>query len=258
MRAAMSPPSPAERANKFLRQHDGAREAFARLSGPARNAALPVLFGNGRGLKVRTGPSTLMRLVSSVEKEVESVLLDQVIPGQTVYDVGANIGWFSLLAARKVGPSGRVVAFEPSIANASFATKNAVSNGFDDLLVVPAAVSDEDGWATFSNETSLKGKLSASGGVRVPVLSLDHWIAQTGERPPQVVKIDVEGAEGSALRGMRETLREHRPTLIIELHDTGGEVADFLDDVGYSHQPIDHGAPTREAPWWVHVLATPA
>jgi hypothetical protein len=54
---------------------------------------------------------------------------------------------------------------------------------------------------------------------------------------------------------MRQTLNTHKPALIIELHDTNAEVADLLDEAGYRHQPIDHDASTRDAPWWVHVLA---
>jgi FkbM family methyltransferase len=249
--------SPAERANGFLRRHQGVHRAFNKLSVPARNAPLPVLVGNGRGLRLCSGDSTMLRLLSSVEPEVESTLLGLLEPGETVFDVGANIGWFSLLAARKVGPSGRVVAFEPSIANAAYCKRNAASNGFANITVIPAAVGDRDGWASFAAGSSLKGRLSDEGGDEVPIISLDTWLTATGQAPPQLIKLDIEGAEGAALRGMSETLRAERPALIIELHDTNAEVADLLDAAGYEHRPIDHDGSTRDAPWWVHVLAMP-
>lgn len=218
---------------------------------------MPVVLGNGRGLRVCTGPSTLLRLVSSIEGEVESALLDLLHPGATVFDIGANIGWFSLLAARRVGPAGRVIAFEPSIPNAAMAKRNAAVNHLQNLTVVPAAVGDRDGWASFSADSSLKGKVTDDGEVIVPILSLDSWLVETGEAPPDVLKIDVESAEASVLRGMSETMRAAKLTLIIELHGTNDEVADLLDAAGYTHHPIDHAAPTRDAPWWVHVLARP-
>ena len=199
----------------------------------------------------------MLRLVSTVESEVESALLGLLRPGDTVYDIGANIGWFSLLAARKVGPGGAVVAFEPSISNAAYCKSNAAANQLGNIAVIPAAVGDRDGWATFAADTSLKARLSDQGRERVPILSLDRWLSETGQPPPQVIKMDVEGAECAALRGMGGVLREQRPTLIIELHDSNAAVAELLDAAGYRHRPIDHPGSTREAPWWVHVLAEP-
>jgi hypothetical protein len=69
------------------------------------------------------------------------------------------------------------------------------------------------------------------------------------------MKIDVEGAEAGVLRGMMRTLRSLKPALVIELHNTGIEVADLLDEAGYRHGLIESSASTREGPWWAHVLA---
>jgi FkbM family methyltransferase len=247
--------STAARANEFLRHHPRALSAAHRLTIPARRTPLPVLAGNGRGLRVRVGPSTLTRIVSRIETEVEDALLHAIQPGDVVYDVGANIGWFSLLAARRVGPTGQVVAFEPAPANVRYIRSNATSNRLANIVAVPAAVSDHDGWGDFIADGSLKGHLG-TGGDPVPVVSLDTWAAS--HAPPSVLKIDVEGAEGAVLRGMLSTLHALGPTLIIELHDTGTEVADLLDSAGYSHRPIGCDGATRDAPWWAHVLASPA
>jgi FkbM family methyltransferase len=239
-----------------------------------RRSALPILGGAGRGLRVRFGDSALMRAVSRAEAQVEDAFLALLRPGDVVYDVGANIGWYSLLAARAVGASGRVLAFEPTVQNASLATANAIGNGFANVTVIPAAVTDEDGWATFLHRGSLEGRLSKDdteaqakrrarlqpkplGSSVVPVLSLDRWIAKANQPPPRVLKIDVEGAEVGVLRGMRQTLRSARPALVIELHATQAEVADVLDEADYEHSLIETGGPTREGPWWAHVLARP-
>jgi FkbM family methyltransferase len=245
-----------------------------RLTQPARRSALPVLGGSGRGLRVRVGES-VMRVSGRGEPEVERAMLDLLSPGDVVFDVGANIGWYSLLASRAVGPRGSVLAFEPSLENAVLAQQNAAVNNLANITVVPAALTDRDGWLTFLNKGSLEGRLekddSAAQAERrtarvaqvesrtlVPITTLDSWLEQTGQRPPDLVKIDVEGAEVGVLRGMERTLRGAGPTLIIELHGTREEVADLLDGFDYEHRAIEQGLPTREAAWWAHIVARPA
>jgi FkbM family methyltransferase len=198
-----------------------------------------------------------MRVVSSLETEVEAAFFACLQLDATVYDIGANVGWFSLLAARSVGAGGRVIAFEPSIENAAVLQANARSNGFSNITAIPAGVADRDGWDGFSAASSLQGHLDPSGSELVPLIAVDSWLTTTGERPPEVVKIDVEGAEAAVLRGMTPTLRSSRPTLIIELHNTANEVANILDSVGYRHSLIDAPGEVRGAPWWAHVIGRP-
>jgi FkbM family methyltransferase len=260
-------------ANAFLRGHKLARATEKRLTRPVRRAPLPILTGAGRGLRVRFGDSALTRAVSRVEPQVEDTLLGLLKPGDVFYDVGANIGWYSMLASRVVGRSGKVIAFEPSVSNAALLQENTSANGLANVTAIPAAVTDQEGWASFIYGGSLQGRLSkvdtaahakrrsrqkiSSRASMVPILSLDSWIAQTSQPPPTLLKIDVEGSEVGVLRGMTHTLLTARPTLVIELHDTRTEVADLLDGAGYEHAPIDAEASTREGPWWAHILARP-
>jgi FkbM family methyltransferase len=242
------------------------------LTGPARRTALPILRGNARGLRVSFGESNLSRIVRAAESQVEDKLLELVRPGDVVYDLGANIGWYSLLAARRVGPGGQVVAFEPAIENAAHLQRNAASNGFANIVVVPAAVSDRNGWAMFLNRGSLESRLEESdddaqakrrasqvresrGRTPVPMVTLDAWISAAEQAPPSLVKIDIEGAEIGALGGMKATLRTAKPMLIIELHGTRDAVLDLLDSSDYEYEAIESELPMREAPGGVHVLA---
>jgi FkbM family methyltransferase len=242
------------------------------LTGPARLTALPILRGNGRGLRVSFGESNLSRVVRGAESQVEDKLLEIVRPGDIVYDLGANIGWYSLLAARRVGPTGQVIAFEPAIENAAHLQRNSASNGFANIVVVPAAVSDRDGWAMFLNRGSLQGRLDkpdddiqakrlakqvgkSRGRTPVPMVTLDAWIAEAEQMPPSLIKIDIEGAEIGALGGMKSTLRTAKPALIIELHGTRDAILDLLDQSDYEYEAIESDLPMREAPRGVHVLA---
>jgi FkbM family methyltransferase len=252
-----------------------AREVQHRLTQPVRRAAVPVLRGNGRGLRVRFGESALTRAFAPVEQSVENAIIERLHVGDVFYDIGANIGWYSLLAARIVGPRGRVIAFEPSIDNAALVQHNAAVNHFANVTTVCAALTDEDRWMTFLDTGNLQGRLdkddSHAHGERhakaerkpvkrripVPVAKLDSWLAQTGQPAPTLVKIDVEGAEAGVLRGMQRTLAHARPTLVIELHGTREQVADELDAAGYQHAPIQANVPTREAPPLGHLLARP-
>jgi FkbM family methyltransferase len=251
------------------------RSVQHRLTQPVRRTAVPVLNGTGRGLRVQFGESTLARAFKTVEGRVETAIIGELADGKVFYDVGANIGWYSLLAARVVGPGGRVLAFEPSLSNASLAQHNASVNRFANVTVVCAALTDEDGWLTFLDKGNLQGRLDKDdfeaqaefrakrdqrvlGRSPVPVARLDSWLEQTGQPVPDVVKIEVEGAELGVLRGMARTIAASGPTLVIELHRTSQAVADFLDAAGYEHAPIEFAGPTREAPPLVHVLARPA
>jgi FkbM family methyltransferase len=262
--------------SRLARALRSGRTASARraLTAPARRVAIPVLNGPGRGLRVRFGETDISRAVGPLEAEAEDAFLGLLRPGDVVYDIGANIGWYSLLAARCVGSAGHVVAFEPRLENAACVQRNAATNRFANLTVVPAAVSDRDGWATFLDKGSLRSRLDTDGaapggnkrGPRepqtraetvVPVLTLDSWIAQANQSQPNVIKMDVEGAEISALPGMSETLRSAMPTLIIELHGTGEAVADLLDGLNYEHRLIGSDTATRDARWRGHVLARP-
>ncbi|HEV3047484.1 MAG TPA: FkbM family methyltransferase [Solirubrobacteraceae bacterium] len=244
------------------------------IRGALGRSALPVLAGYGRGLRVRVGASNI-RVASPGEPVLERTVLDLLSPGDVFYDLGANIGWYSLLAARKVGPEGCVVAFEPLLRNAFYAQRNANTNRLHNITVIPAAVSDRDGWLSFFMAGSLMGRLDKddfegqarhrakqdrSGGrhALVPVVALDSWLAQTGQRPPRIVKIDVEGAEVGVLKGMRETIAAVRPILIVELHGTRERLADELEAIGYEHRLIESDLPTREGgEYGLHVLAKP-
>ena len=244
------------------------------LTQPLRRVPMPILAGNGRGLRVRVGESVI-RVATRLERRVEDSFLGLLSPGDVFYDIGANIGWYSLLAARAVGPDGRVFAFEPLLENARYAQRNAQTNGLENMTVVPAAVTDENGWVTLLVRGSLMSRLEKDdseaqaerrrkrniefeGRRFVPATTLDSWLAETGQPAPTIVKIDVEGAETGVLRGMRETLATAKPVLIIELHATQGDVAAELDRAGYQHSAIETDDPTRQAPNWAHILAMPA
>jgi FkbM family methyltransferase len=154
-------------------------------------------------------------------------LQDYVSPGDCAYDIGANRGQSTLFIAKRVGASGQVVAFEPVPCNVEDLRENIDANGLTQVIVAPFAAAAENGTCEFlfDDDVPTQGRLSLEGqspqlpNVRrfnVSTIRLDD--AFQAWRPPQFMKIDVEGGAGAVLAGAHEILHVHRPTVLVELH----------------------------------------
>jgi len=179
-----------------------------------------------------------------------------VRPGDSVFDVGANIGFFSTLLSRLVGQTGRVVAFEPEPENLRLLRLNLDANDCRNVTVVPSAVGAEAGTATFSLDAATgstghlggaptAGELAVGTGkvrlIETPVETIDGVVERLGV-VPDVVKMDIEGGEIDALTGASATLTTHRPVVLSELAgDRGTEVVVFLDRLGYRMWDLESG-----------------
>ena len=155
------------------------------------------------------------------EPEVCALFRRILRPGMNVLDLGANIGFFSLLAASLVGPSGHVQAVEPNPVNVRLLEASRRANAFDQLSVLQVAASSEHGLlvlhTSYSNGTTagLPDDVAAVLNAHtVPALRLDDVLPAA--RPISLVKIDVEGAEYLALRGCEAMLRRDRPPIVSE------------------------------------------
>jgi FkbM family methyltransferase len=173
------------------------------------------------GLRV-SGPaeswSVLGQLAAGRFERFEAAqFAESIRPGMTVLDIGANIGYYTLLAARGVGPSGRVYAFEPDARSRSGLERNLRLNQMGNVTVIPKAVSDTAGrQPLYLSDSAAKSGLSRSMAedsvvdtTIVDTVRIDDLLE--GARV-DVVKMDIEGHEPAALRGMRETL-ERSPDL---------------------------------------------
>lgn len=155
------------------------------------------------------------------EPAVTRAFRTRLRPGMTVVDVGANIGYFSLLSASLVGSTGSVIAVEPNPRNVKALYASAARNGFRHVHVFQAAASDECG-LLFLNVDSSNGTVSPAKGdiddmlsrETVPALTLDTIIEPS--RRVDLIKLDTEGAEYKVLRGARKFLSASRPTIISE------------------------------------------
>src|SRR5712691_602322 len=98
-----------------------------------RNQEETIQRGAGKGLRFNAGPSNIGFILGNADPDVQNALQTLVHPGDVIYDVGANVGFFTVIAARLTGPSGRVVAFEPIDENRHVLEANARSNGFSQV-----------------------------------------------------------------------------------------------------------------------------
>ncbi len=183
-------------------------------------AVMRVLQGPLRGARWVAGASDAGCWLGSYEAEVQQLLVARVRPGAVVYDLGANAGFFTLLAARLAGPTGKVYAFEPLPANLEILRRHVALNRCANVTVVPAAVSDRDGRARFegAGSTARLAGDTAAGAIDVATVRIDSLIARGELAPATLVKLDVEGGELAALQGMAGLLRDARPPLLLELH----------------------------------------
>lgn len=207
-----------------------------------KEAVLPVLMGPLAGTKWVAGSATHGAWLGTYERSKHRLFADAVKPRQTVFDIGAHVGFYSVLSSKMVGPEGRVFAFEPLPRNLRYLRKHIRLNAIKNVFVVDAAVADETGTALFQEaERGEMGKLSVNGGIPVRVVSIDELVAGGALPRPDIIKMDIEGGETLALRGMRETLQRYRPTLFLATHgkDINADCFAFLESLGLRAKPLD-------------------
>lgn len=197
------------------------------------------------------------------EPHVTSVMRNILQPGMTMIDMGANIGYFTLLASHQLGPAGRVIAFEPNHLNCNLIYMSSLINGFENIDIFPVAVGD--GYTPFvldlqdgsngavstevsTSTSSIHLKEGLGDGVNHSYLLhrkltctvlLDHVLADL----PQidVIKMDIEGSEYRALCGMKQLIQQHRPIIFSEFAPASLQGVSHVSGETYLQALIDHG-----------------
>lgn len=238
---------------------------FELAANRVRNQDGEIQQGVGRGLRFNTGKSIAGYLLGTAEPDMQAALKAIVRDGMTVYDLGANVGFISMIAARLVGPQGHVVSFEPVPANARQIKYNASLNKFSHVIVREEAMSDKEGCATFQvTDFPTTGRLDTggvneakTGEVTVAVRRLDAVVTEASLPLPDLMKIDVEGAEADVLEGASQTLATARPIMLIELHGTNEAIKGALESRNYTPHILFSRASITDAHWNAHVIAVP-
>jgi FkbM family methyltransferase len=210
-----------------------------------------ILRGLASGYRICVSPAEqLGYLLGTDEPHLQKAIRNHVAAGDTVYDIGANVGYVSLSLAKKVGPAGRVIAFEPVPANSDAFLRNIEINGITNVRLLKLAASDKPGEAIIRvaenpSTASLVWHRNdpSAAQLHINTAAIDDLVEAGEFNHPKFVKIDVEGAEGSVLQGMRRTIAAARPVLFVECSEAGREQAwHLLRELNYQCESAITGA----------------
>ena len=184
------------------------------------------------------------------EDEIRSMQHALAAPGAAFYDIGANVGYFSLSVA-VLFPHVNIMAFEPVEEHLRLFRQHMDLNDIHRIQIFPMAVAGHTGKVMFSNlgkhegNTYKKDSALVEEGVfsiAVDATTVDDFVA-AGNKPPSLLKIDVEGAELDVLKGAKQTLEQYHPDILLATHDVHiagirQACVDFLEGMGYSLTPV--------------------
>ena len=216
-----------------------------------RGTVVSVKGGINKGVSWIVGSSTHGCWLGTYESEKQDLIAKLVQPGMVVWDVGANAGFYTLAFARLVGDMGYVYAFEPYAENANNLLRHLRLNEISKVTLVQAALGARDGLIGFRvTESSSMGYTSQEENTYlVPAVSVDEFLARHPGALPDLIKIDIEGAETDLLLGATQLLRDSSPVVVLALHGQAqsNQCTELLTSLGYSLYYLD-GYPVAETP----------
>jgi len=184
-----------------------------------KNTVMRVRAGLNKDMKWVKGSGIHSCWLGLYEPYKQRAIEPFVRPGMTVFDVGANAGFYTLAFSRLVGSDGCVLAFEPLAENVNNLLRHVRINRLDNVILVQAAIANRSGIEGFKvGEDNSTGSISGGETYKVPALTLDDLVEDKVACVPDVIKIDVEGAESLVLEGARKLLSAKKTTLFVALH----------------------------------------
>lgn len=242
----------------------------------AADGVVDVAAGYGKGLKMnlirdKANPQNIYYWLGLHELDTQHLFAKLIKPGFIVYDIGAYIGFFSLLAARLAGSNGRVYAFEPLPENLKRLKLNISLNAMENaVFCIPKAVFDKTGnvpfydigrddWGRLGEAISPTEKGRLEPRAIVKTVSLDEFVFQEGNPAPDLIKIDVEGREGKVLAGASRLLKKFKPIIICEVHypEAARQVYEELSRLGYEFKDLKEKKLNYVRSYCGHIIARP-
>jgi len=221
--------------------------------------------GAAKGLWLEIDPrGSKSYLEGYYELAIQDALQKYLHEGDVFYDIGAHVGYFSMIAARMIGLTGQVEAFEAAPENAAAMEQHIRRNGFTQIRINPVAVWSSCGSVSF--RSPLRGGMAGTAvlpsgdsvlsplDIDVKAITLDSLL--NDHRPPTLIKMDVEGAEAEVLLGANKLFEKHRPALICEVHtpEAATSVQEWLASKDYTFEWITK---TKEETLPRHLVADP-
>jgi FkbM family methyltransferase len=208
-----------------------------------KNTRLFILQGKLKWKKWIKGSGVNGYWLGIYELDKQKFFIEKVKKGDVVFDIGAQSGFYSLLAAELSGENGKVFSFEPLPQNIFYLKKNIEINNCQNIKVIEAAVSENPGILKFERgNNNFTGRIGDGGDLEVKAVSIDNLINKKALPIPNVIKIDVEGAEFDVLKGAQIALK-NKPIIFLSIHRINSHIhsdcVNMLKNLSYEIIPID-------------------
>jgi FkbM family methyltransferase len=179
-------------------------------------------------------------LIGGVYEPFEtSIVKKEIKSGDTVLDIGANIGYYTLILAKQVGKEGKVWAFEPEPNNFALLKKNITVNNYKNVILEQVAVTSKTGTSSYKY-TRIHDSSQMHGGIKINTIELDDYF-KNYEGNIDFIKMDIEGAEGLAIKGMSDILQKSKNIKILTEFWPVGLEAVGTDPEEYLNMLSDYG-----------------
>ena len=184
---------------------------------------VPILRTAARGKKWIAGSGAHSQWLGIHEVGKKKLYQKTIRPGSIVYDIGANVGIYTILSSVLCGTSGKVYAFEPDPHNLKYLRDHVKLNNLQNVSIVEYAISKKSGYLFFqATSDHCNSHISDDGELEINAVSIDDFVFEQDNTPPDFLKIDVEGTESLVLEGAQRTLEEYRPEIFLATH--GSEI----------------------------------
>lgn len=216
-----------------------------------RQLVMPVLQGPLAGTRWIVGASTHGCWLGTYEFAKQRAFAAAAAHASVILDIGANVGFYTLLSAGVAGPSARVFAFEPLPRNLEFLNEHIRLNHLANVTVLPVAVAAVSARVRFDDRQGPSmGAVAQAGNLEVSAVRLDDLSVSDALPDPDLVKIDVEGGEEAVFAGGETMFRRARPTIFLSTHgaDIHERCLTWLRSLGYATHELAHD----------ELIATPA
>ncbi len=223
------------------------------------NHKIKSLFASST-VKIKAGPLQGYRISllsgsgfisGNYEPEKTDVILNNVKTSDIVLDVGAHIGYFTMLMAKLVGGSGHIYSFEPRPLNYKMLENNIKTNKLTNVTIKTLAIGNKTGKVNFDATTGTgTGHISKDGNITVEITTVDKF-CKDENITPSFIKIDIEGGEVEALKGAEQTIENYKPKILLATHgdklDRECEV--WMQAKGYTGKDINQLKGDKETIW---------
>ena len=217
------------------------RVAYPVLKGPLKGAKFILGTHGGAG----GGASVYFNLIEPLQTQA---FINLVKKGDVLFDVGANVGYYTVLGSQLTGNQGKVFSFEPLVRNISYLYRHVKINKLNNVTIIPSACSNNQSIVTFlENPIASMGRIennaintANTNTTLVSTVSLDAVAAKLAIQP-NVLKIDVEGAELAVLQGAEKIITDSKPIIFLSVHSPKlrTDCLNYLQKFGYGFEPLE-------------------